>query len=96
MISHLVTVMRNKVKKVVDWLIGDTRRLEPLLQLSNPCITRASVVRYSFTVTDFHRLPLAGLPAHPSIHDPELTERHSRPAFKGISRSASDVSRART
>ena len=22
--------------------------------------------RYSFTVTDFHRLPLAGLPAHPS------------------------------
>ena len=32
--------------------------------------TRASLgagtVRYSFTVTDFHRLPLAGLPAHPS------------------------------
>src|ERR1700720_2638162 len=27
----------------------------------------ASAVRYSFTVTDFHRLPLAGLPAHPSI-----------------------------
>jgi hypothetical protein len=26
----------------------------------------ASAVRYSFTVTDFHRLPLAGLPAHPS------------------------------
>jgi hypothetical protein len=25
----------------------------------------ASAVRYSFTVTDFHRLPLAGLPAHP-------------------------------
>src|SRR6202142_4349722 len=32
--------------------------------------TRASLgagtVRYTFTVTDFHRLPLAGLPAHPS------------------------------
>ena len=32
--------------------------------------TRASLgagtVRYSFTVTDFHRLPFAGLPAHPS------------------------------
>ena len=31
--------------------------------------TRASLgagtVRYSFTVTDFHRLPFAGLPAHP-------------------------------
>jgi len=31
--------------------------------------TRASLgagtVRYTFTVTDFHRLPLAGLPAHP-------------------------------
>jgi hypothetical protein len=26
----------------------------------------ASAVRYSFTVTDFHPLPLAGLPAHPS------------------------------
>ena len=26
----------------------------------------ASAVRYSFTVTDFHRLPLAGLPAQPS------------------------------
>jgi len=24
------------------------------------------VVRYTFTVTDFHRLPIAGLPAHPS------------------------------
>jgi hypothetical protein len=35
---------------------------------SNPCITRASAVRYSFTVTDFHRLPFAALPAHPSIH----------------------------
>ena len=29
----------------------------------------ASAVRYSFTVTDFHRLPLAGLPAHPSTHE---------------------------
>jgi hypothetical protein len=32
--------------------------------------TRASLgagtVRYTFTVTGFHRLPLAGLPAHPS------------------------------
>ena len=32
--------------------------------------TRASLgagaVRYSFTATDFHRLPFAGLPAHPS------------------------------
>ena len=27
----------------------------------------AGAVRYSFTVTDFHRPPLAGLPAHPSI-----------------------------
>jgi hypothetical protein len=26
----------------------------------------ASAVRYTFTVTDFHRLPFAGLPAHPS------------------------------
>jgi hypothetical protein len=32
----------------------------------------ASAVRYSFTVTDFHRLPFAGLPAHPSIHGPSL------------------------
>src|SRR5208337_3348519 len=35
--------------------------------------TRASLgagaVRYSFTVTDFHRLPFAGLPAHPSRRD---------------------------
>jgi hypothetical protein len=29
----------------------------------------AGAVRYAFTVTDFHRLPLAGLPAHPSRHD---------------------------
>ena len=36
----------------------------------------ASAVRYSFTVTDFHRLPLAGLPAHPSTHDPS---RHVAP-----------------
>jgi hypothetical protein len=26
----------------------------------------AGVVRYTFTATDFHRLPSAGLPAHPS------------------------------
>jgi len=26
----------------------------------------AGVARYAFTVTDFHRLPSAGLPAHPS------------------------------
>src|SRR5580658_5511294 len=26
----------------------------------------AGAVRYSFTVTDFHRPPFAGLPAHPS------------------------------
>ena len=26
----------------------------------------AGTVRYTFTVTDFHRLPFAGLPAHPS------------------------------
>ena len=30
----------------------------------------AGVVRDPFTVTDFHRLPSAGLPAHPSTHDP--------------------------
>ena len=28
----------------------------------------AGVARYAFTVTDFHRLPSAGLPAHPSTH----------------------------
>jgi hypothetical protein len=32
----------------------------------------AGAVRYSFTVTDFHRLPLAGLPAHPSTPSREL------------------------
>jgi hypothetical protein len=30
----------------------------------------AGVARYAFTVTDLHRLPSAGLPAHPSTHDP--------------------------
>ena len=39
--------------------------------------TRASLgagtVRYSFTVTDFHRLPSAGLPAHRPTHDPLRT-----------------------
>ena len=34
----------------------------------------ASAVRCSFAVTDFYRLPLAGLPAHPSTHD---TMRHA-------------------
>jgi hypothetical protein len=33
----------------------------------------AGAVRYSFTVTDFHRLPLAGLSAHPST--PSIRER---------------------
>jgi hypothetical protein len=49
----------------------------------------ASAVRYSFTVTDFHRLPFAGLPAHPSttskaasrtakmIERPPLKTRHA-------------------
>jgi hypothetical protein len=35
----------------------------------NPCITRGRYGRYTFTVTDFHRLPFAGLPAHPSTHE---------------------------
>jgi hypothetical protein len=34
----------------------------------------AGAVRYSFTVTDFHRPPLAGLPAHPSRHDCYFSE----------------------
>src|ERR1019366_6359663 len=29
-------------------------------------MTRAGAARYAFTVTDLHRLPSAGLPAHPS------------------------------
>jgi hypothetical protein len=37
----------------------------------------ASAVRYSFTVTDFHRLPFAGLPAHPSIHGPLLPRTYA-------------------
>jgi hypothetical protein len=37
----------------------------------------ASAVRYSFTVTDFHRLPFAGLPAHPSTASgAELTDEN--------------------
>jgi hypothetical protein len=32
----------------------------------------AGAVRCSFTVTDFHRLPLAGLPAHPSANESAL------------------------
>ena len=35
----------------------------------------AGVARYAFTVTDLHRLPSAGLPAHPSIHDARATTR---------------------
>ena len=36
----------------------------------------AGTVRYTFTVTDFHHLPFAGLPAHPSTASiPELTPR---------------------
>jgi hypothetical protein len=35
-----------------------------------------SAVRYSFTVTDFHRLPFAGLPAHPSTTSlPDIASR---------------------
>ena len=33
----------------------------------------AGAVRYSFTVTDFHRLPFAGLPAHPSTTSKAVT-----------------------
>jgi hypothetical protein len=37
----------------------------------------AGAVRYSFTVTDFHRLPFAGLPAHPSTASgAELTDEN--------------------
>ena len=38
----------------------------------------AGAVRYSFTVTDFHRLPLAGLPAHPSRHDRTHDPRNAK------------------
>src|SRR5712671_6383089 len=41
----------------------------------------AGVVRYTFTVTDFHRLPIAGLPAHPSTAstaDMQRPMRHVR------------------
>jgi hypothetical protein len=41
---------------------------------SNRASLGAGVARYAFTVTDFHRLPSAGLPAHPSTTsgtDPE-------------------------
>src|SRR5271157_4329734 len=37
-----------------------------LTSQTNRASLGASAVRYSFTVTDFHRLPFAGLPAHPS------------------------------
>jgi hypothetical protein len=35
----------------------------------------AGAVRYSFTVTDFHRLPFAGLPAHPSTASAAVNPR---------------------
>src|SRR2546425_4241002 len=38
--------------------------LRVLPHSSVPRMTRGSVDRYSFTVTDLHRLPPAGLPAH--------------------------------
>src|SRR5205807_1929856 len=38
--------------------------LRVLPHSSVPRLTRGSVDRYSFTVTDLHRLPPAGLPAH--------------------------------
>jgi hypothetical protein len=36
----------------------------------------AGAVRYSFTATDFHRLPFAGLPAHPSTTSEAATDTH--------------------
>src|SRR5271163_2817782 len=50
--------------------------------------TRASLgagtVRYTFTVTDFHRLPFAGLPAHPSTASISEVRTHpgSSPALE--------------
>ena len=41
----------------------------------------AGVVRYAFTVTDFHRLPSAGLPAHPSTAS--LASRSTRRLLTG-------------
>jgi hypothetical protein len=41
----------------------------------------ADAVRYSFTVTDFHRLPFAGLPAHPST----TSSADPAPALRAIS-----------
>ena len=43
----------------------------------------AGAVRYSFTVADFHRLPLAGLPAHPSRHAAIKTSNRPRALRKG-------------
>ena len=40
------------------------------LPLTTHASLGAGAVCYSFTVTDFHRLPFAGLPAHSSTHDP--------------------------
>jgi hypothetical protein len=46
----------------------------------------ASAVRYSSTVTDFHRLPFAGLPAHPSttsMPTPPPAPRLGHPSWLG-------------
>jgi hypothetical protein len=50
----------------------------------SPCITRGQCGSYTFTVTDFHRLPFAGLPAHPSttsINRVTLNLRRSLPIY---------------
>jgi hypothetical protein len=43
---------------------------------SNRASLGAGVARYAFTVTDFHRLPSAGLPAHPSTSSPMSRVAH--------------------
>ena len=45
--------------------------------LANSPSLGAGTVRYTFTVTDFHRLPVAGLPALPSTHDPSMKDAFS-------------------
>ena len=51
----------------------------------------AGAVRYAFTVTDFHRLPLAGLPAHPSRHAPrDRAYERARSARKRTSAEGAD------
>jgi hypothetical protein len=54
----------------------------------------AGAVHYAFTVTDFHRLPLAGLPAHPSRQD-TFDCRTRRPVSLLAYQSSHDNSRAR-